>query len=157
MTLRGRFGVLVQQKGAWFDLGIVAVACSVGVTLALVVDPWAAPAAIAVLALVALKPWLFGTRRRRRTGSGEVLFDERDASIHRRATALGFTLSYVAFIAACMAPWTVVYLIGGEDVVSVHLLVVPVLVGWLVAIMTSAVATLAAYGRRSADDEAGGP
>lgn len=142
--------MLPMQKQAWFDLGVVVAACTVAALLAILVAPRAALSGIAVLALAAVKPWLFGSRRTRRSGSGEVLFDERDEFIRSRATSLGFTLSYVAFIVACMGLWAAFYLFRGEDVAPVDLLVVPVLVGWLVAIVASATATLLAYDRQRA-------
>jgi hypothetical protein len=150
--------MLPMQKRAWFDLGVVVAACAVAAILALLIGLRVSMAAMAVLALVAVKPWLFGSGRKRRSGAGEVLLDERDEFIRRRATTLGFALSYVAFILACLGPWGAYYLFRGEDVVPVDLLVVPVLVGWLVAIVASAVATLIGYSRHRAEpgeDEGG--
>jgi hypothetical protein len=148
--------MLPLQKRAWFDLGVVVAACAAYVILALIFDLWIALTAMALMVLLALKPWLFGRRPGGRTGSGEVVFDERDARISRRAASVGFNLSYVASIVACMVMWAAFYLLRGEDVVSVHLLVVPVLVGWVVAVAASAIATLLAYSRQSVVAEEGG-
>ena len=139
--------MLPQQKSAWFSLAVTAAVCLGFAVVALIVDVRTATACMAILALLALKPRLFG----RKTKKGEVLFDERDQFIAKRAALAGFTASYLTFVIACMAIWGVAYLAQGLEEVSVHVLILPVLAGWVVAEAAHAVAVLVLYGREGCD------
>ena len=136
-----------QQKKAWFSLCIVATACASFALLAFTVNVQTGMAAMSLLALLALQPMM----ERKWRKSSEVVYDERDRFIARRAKLIGFCASYLAFVLANMVPWFVVHLGQGHEEVSVHLLVMPVLAGWVVAISGTSIAALVFYGREDRD------
>lgn len=140
--------MLPQQKRAWFTLAAVALACVCFAVLAILINPPTGLASISFFPLLALRPWLF----RGKTVGGAIQLDERDAAFAHRSTTIGFTISYVSFILACMIPWAVQYLVRGEAQISVHLLVMPVLVAWITALAGSAISLLILYGREEGGD-----
>jgi hypothetical protein len=79
--------------------------------------------------------------------------DERDVSIARRATALGFGASYLFFVLALFGVWLVVFVLQGESHVSVDVLPMIVFPGFMVAILIRAVAVLVGYARHAEADD----
>jgi hypothetical protein len=141
--------MLPQQKRAWFTLAVVAATCICFAALAILVSPPTGLVSMAFLALLALRPRLFRTK-----APGETIeLDERDAAFARRSATIGFAISYVSFIFACMIPWAVQYLARGQAEISVHLLIVPVLVAGITALAGSAIALLILYGREEGGDD----
>jgi hypothetical protein len=87
----------VLTKIAWFHLTLGLLCLAGYLVIRAMVGPEPANAAIAILAPVGLTPVIF--RR--------PLADEREVLINRRATTLGFALSYLLIVVACMAIWAV--------------------------------------------------
>jgi uncharacterized membrane protein len=132
-----------EQKRAWLAV-VSGCLCVVGFgILALLFN---AKVAVAAFAFYGLNG--FGTFIGRR----EKL-DERDLSIARRATLAGGILSYTVFVFALMAIWTVVFLLRGQEQVSVHALPMVVMFGAIVLYLGRGITLLALYRRHAEADD----
>lgn len=133
-----------EQKRAWVGV-VVGIVCLVGY---LVLLPFFGPmVAFAVLGLFGI------TGFTGLIGRGEKA-DERDKSIARRATLGGAMASYLAFITGCMGTWFVVFMFQGNGRVSVHVLPVITMLGFVVFYFVRSVVVLVLYGRHvEADNE----
>ncbi len=132
-----------EQKRAW--LGVISLtACIVCyLVLLLFFGPRVATAGFALFAVNGYAANI---------GRGEQV-DERDRAISKRANVLGFTMSYGAFVLACMGTWIAVRMFGGEKSVPVHVLPTIAMFGFIVGYFTRSVAILVLYGRAvEADD-----
>lgn len=126
----------MEQKRAWFVLGVFAVAVATFLVLIPIVSASVAWGALGLFGFAGLTPLLF-----RKTGSpGEVTLDERDQVIVERATLAGGVLSYVWFVLACMVPWFV-YMFRGYKTISIHTLPIVVICG-AIAFMVARAATI---------------
>ncbi|HIJ54342.1 MAG TPA: hypothetical protein HPP66_14505 [Planctomycetes bacterium] len=130
------------QKLAWFNLKVVAVGGSVSLlTIAIslaageVVISYLGFLILAVTALImALSPLLV------RKEPGRVTFDERDATIEKKAHYVGYCILWCVFIVTCLiAIPTAGFAILATALVTVQLV--------------QSVATLLQYGRRGKENE----
>lgn len=83
------------QRQAWFNLAVV----SGTLVLVLALVPLMGPGAqggFGLLGLLGLGPLFLRSR------AGEVVFDERDAVIRRRAGIIAYSVFWVAFVASCV-------------------------------------------------------
>lgn len=124
------------QKKAWFSLRVVAIGGSLGLlTIAVslvvgeVVISYFGFLILAVAALImALSPLLLSKE------PGRVTFDERDATIEKKAHFIGYCLLWCIFIATCL----IAIPIAGFAILATALVTVQ---------LVESVATLAQYGR----------
>ncbi len=129
------------QKEALFNLVIVTL------TLAMVLALYPflgrrAAGGFGMLGFLGFGP-LFYWRHR-----GQVIADERDQLIRRRATIFAYTVFWLAFVASSMLAWAVY---GGNGAVPVPVLMNAVWVGLMLVIGMHAIATLVQYGRGGCD------
>ena len=130
-----------EQKRAWFvvvsfavvSVGILALAPFAGLGRA-----WHTIGLCGPLFLVSFL--LF----RKKRDSTEVVEDERDRMIWRKAWYAGAMSSYVAFVAGCFIPWAV-YSIQGRESIEVDALNAILISGAVVLFLVRAVATLVLY------------
>ncbi len=130
------------QRNAWFNLVVVLVAVALVVGLRVLMGWPRAIAGFGTLGLLGFGP-LFYRRR-----GAEVVADERDASIQRRSLVLGYTLFWLAFVAACVS-LPMVY--GEKGCVPVWLVMSSVWWGLAIVYGVAAAATLVQYGREGGD------
>ncbi len=127
----------VEQKRAW--LCVITMAVCVVAYLSL--TPFMGPRiAFSVFALFGLNMFSVFFREKEKP-------DERDKAIIRRATGLGFAASYSAFVLCYIGIWAVVYKIQGDESVSVHVLGMTTMFGFIAYYFTRSVAILVLYGR----------
>jgi hypothetical protein len=89
----------LQEKRAWYALGIALAALAIYFALLTAgVGRGASSAALSLAALLGFLP-LLGWRARR---SGDVLLDERDATIARSAALIALSVVWVAFVAVAV-------------------------------------------------------
>jgi hypothetical protein len=135
-----------EQKRAWVGIGS-GIACVVGY-IALV--PFVGPlGATVALTLALVYPFAFlvfpGWKEKP---------DERDRTISRSATSIGFMASYMAFVSGCMGVWFVAHEWQGRKMVSVHVLAVVTAFGFAVFCLVRSLAVLRLYGRHVESDRA---
>jgi hypothetical protein len=132
------------QRNAWFNLGVVLLSVALVVGLSTAIGWLRAQGGFGVLGLLGFGPLFFRKR------GGRVVADERDREIQRRSLILGYSVFWLAFVAACVSP----LMVYGERG-SVPVVLVASAVWWGVAIVygVSALATLVQYGR-GVDDAA---
>jgi len=138
-----------QQKIAWFQLVVIAVA-----TVASVVNSWlymqkygytflrawwfgTGWPVILCISLVVLAPVFFRKKK------GRINFDERDLIIDRRAVRIGFGASFFFFMAVCAAIWVTV---GIDTAIPAYWLGRIILGVWLIAALVHALTTIVCYG-----------
>ena len=71
--------------------------------------------------------------------------DERDISIVRKATIIGFAASYLIFVLGLMSVWFAYFLFHGRSQVSMHVLPAIVFLGGMTLWLVRAVAVLVGY------------
>jgi len=142
------------QKIAWLNLIVVAITL-VATTAAVIAFtfgagmPWALHGlgfgGIVVLTLIS--PLVFRAKKKRQ---GEVIFDERDEKIHRRANEASDIASGALFLVVCMGGFFVVGLSG-----SIPVLVLPLMVCWafVAGKLAYSVTILIQYGWRGKDGQ----
>ena len=117
------------QKMAWFNLIVVAI--TIGVTTAVVISltlSYGMPSALVglgfggIVVFSLISPLVFRAKKRR---AGEVIFDERDEQIHRKADKASDIASQALYLAVCIC---VVFVVGLSG--SVPALALPVMVCW---------------------------
>jgi uncharacterized membrane protein len=103
----------VQEKQAWFMLAVIGLTGLVYGALGLAVGfhTWTL-GTLGLLGFAGLAP-LIGQRNR---GRGEIIFDERDVLISRRAGNAAFGIVWLVFVAGMMAPF---FLKGPEATITV--------------------------------------
>lgn len=125
-----------QQRKAWFDLGVFAAALAAYLVLLPLVGALPALGSLGLLGLWGLGGQIFYHRRGR-----WIVFDEREEEILRRSTAIAYNVFWIAFVAGCMIPWSVLFR-RGQETISVQVLPHLVFGGLIVVMVTRAVATL---------------
>ena len=133
--------MVVQQKVAWFNLAVLSAALLAYIIL---IPLFGAPAALGAFGICGLCG--FGVPFYRRRSSG-VSSDERDEFILKKATLAGYGTFWVLFVAVSMTTWGVIRYVKHQETVSVDVLPVLVLGGWLAFMFTQSIATLIQYGR----------
>ena len=135
----------VQQKVAWYNLGVLAAAV---VIYGILVPFLGAVPALGAFGICGL--WGLGILFYRR-GRGEVLVDERDRLVSLRAQVAGLWVFWECFIAACMITWAVLRYGKGQHTVPVEILPAMVFGAMIVFLLTHSIAVLAQYGRSRGD------
>lgn len=134
--------MLPQQKEAWFHLILVAICALLYGAAAWWLGYMPALGVFGLLGLAGLTP-LFYLRRRR--GERFCPGDERDKMIALSATAGGFAIFWVTFVVACMTIWWIVR--SHSQTVSVNILPLIVLGGWIIFWISRATFILLLYRR----------
>jgi len=131
-----------EQKRAWLFIGVLVVSLLVYMGLIPFLGPAAAMGAFGLMGLTGFMAVI---------GRKDV-YDERDIAISRKATLIGFVVSYEVFVFACMGTWAVVFLWQGKDSVSVHGVAFITGLGFAAAFLARSIAILVLYGRRMEAD-----
>ena len=76
-------------------------------------------------------------------GQGKVRFDERDQLFYMRAWFLGYSASYLFFVIVCMTTW---FIYGPKGTISVNMLPLTVIGGFMALALVYSIAILAQYG-----------
>jgi hypothetical protein len=76
--------------------------------------------------------------------AGEIVYDERDESIKKKAVTTAYTAFWVAFIFGCIIPW---FILGPKGSVSVGVLPLMLFCAALVVRIVWSVAIIVQYGR----------
>lgn len=134
-----------QERIAWFNLTVMGLALLVFLILMPVLGPKRATGAFGLTGLMGL-PAILALRKQRRD---EVVEDERDQSIRLKSTVVGYSVFWVYFVGACMVPYS---LRGQQGMISVEVLPIILMGGFLVLMLSGAIATIVQYhwGRRNA-------
>lgn len=139
------------QKIAWFNLVVIfigLVLCIIAVSvLAFVAFVSERPLRgalwglgfIGIIGFTGLSPFLF------RKAKGQIEFDERDQLYNMRAWFLGFCASYLLFVIVCMTTW---FIRGPKGTISVNVLPLTVMGGFLALMLVHSLAILGQYGWR---------
>ncbi len=134
-----------QEKRAIFELSILAIAVVVFLSLMPSYGIRTAVAAFGVLGFWGLGPILFS---RKKTPS-EVIEDEHDILIKRKATQIAFAIFWVYFVVSSMTIWFSHFKAG---VVSVDAFPLLVLGGWTLFTLTFSLSTIYQYRQGTASD-----
>ena len=133
------------QKIAWFNLTVIVVSLLLAgtaiSTLTIIVGMPGALGGLGFLGflgLLGLQPVLF------RKDKSKVSYDERDMLISRKAVILGFTVSYLFFVFACMGCW---WYAQADGMIDVRVLPLIVLGGYIASEFTRSISLLVQYGR----------
>lgn len=137
------------QKIALFNLGVIlislllsGIAVAILAFLALVAElPLRAALGglgfMGIIGFTGLSPLLF------RKAKGQVEFDERDQLYNMRAWFLGFCASYLLFVIVCMTTW---FIYGPMGTISVNVLPLTVMGGFMALMLVHSLAILRQYG-----------
>lgn len=143
------------QKIAWFQLGVVGIVTVASIILMAIfmrkyeyefLEAWWIGSAYPtpLLVLTVLAPVFIRKKKR------QIVFDERDLMIDRRAMVIAFGSTYAFFIAVCFTTWVAA---GLDSLIPAYWLIRIVLGGWITAIVAHALTTLVCYGRGGKDGE----
>ena len=124
-----------EQKRAWLIVIVFVVSVVLFAVLAPFIGARAAIGAFGFFGVGGLAGFI---------GRGEKP-DERDISILRKATMLGFAASYLIFVLGLMGVWFAVFMFHGRSQVSVHVLPAIVGLGGITHYLVRAVAILVGY------------
>lgn len=122
-----------QEKNAWFNLGVFALAA----TLFAIAFPHIGLRATGCLGILGL--WGFGPAFYRR-GKAGVNLDEREQTIQRRAHMAGYSLFWVSFVVFIMFTWH--HHRGGTITIQADNLPLFLIGGMAVLVMTESIAML---------------
>jgi hypothetical protein len=134
------------QKMAWFTLVVLGLALGLSVAAFCVgyfilgVPAERAAAGfgfIGIMGFVGLTPILF------RKDKDKVPCDERDLTIHRKATIAAYGTFWLLFVAAAMVPW---FITGPNGTIPISYLPWMVFGGMFVVMLVQAIITLTQYG-----------
>jgi hypothetical protein len=127
------------QKYARFNLAVFGLA----VAVYLVAMPFIGPkAALGAFGLCGL--WGLGARYVRRGRDGKPTIDERDQQIWQQSTVAGYSIFWLAFVAACMLPW---FIAGPNGSIPVQVLPLYVGAGWATFMVVQSIVILVQYAR----------
>jgi hypothetical protein len=144
------------QKAAWFNLVVILISLLLSgmavAVLAFVAFVAERPLRLAlgglgfmgIIGFTGLSPLLF------RKAKGQVEFDERDQLYNMRAWFLGFCASYLLFVIVCMTTW---FIYGPKGTISVNVLPLIVMGGFLASILVHSLAILVQYGRTNTGEK----
>lgn len=103
---------------------------------------YAGTAFLGLCGLLGFQPFLF------RKDKGKVSFDERDLVISRKSVILGFTVSYLFFVFACMGCW---WYARADGMIDVKVLPVILFGGYIMSELFRSASLLIMYGRGAKD------
>ena len=141
------------QKIARFNLIVILIALSlstiaVGVLYFVVGMPMRRALSgfgfIGICGLMGLSPLLY------KKEGDKVSFDERDRLYNMRAWFAGYCLSYLFFVVVCMTTW---FIYGFKGTISVNVLPLTVLGGYMALILAHSLAILVQYDRTNRGDK----
>jgi uncharacterized membrane protein len=130
------------EKHAWFNLTVLALSLTAFGVLLPIFGLRIASGAFGLLGFWGLGPILFFVKQR----TGETLTDERDEAIRKTASQQAFALFWLYFVGSCITIWA---LNLKTATVSVDVLPLLVVFGWMVFVLVHAVSTLIQYRRLS--------
>ena len=128
------------ERSAWFELTVATLAAVAYGALFLLFGSGPALGALALMALTAFGPSNRGAAR----GAPRVALDERDHAIMARSSLVGYSVFWLAFVAATMGVWA---LRGGRGSIAVDTLPLFPAAGWVVLTIGRSIATLVQYAR----------
>ena len=137
------------QKIAWFNLIVLLVSlaltgAAVGILAVIIGMPRALGGCgfLGISGLLGLAPILF----RKKQGQPEL--DERDLLIFRRASIVAYSIFWVYFTFACMAPWLIL-----DQGATIRVVMLPVMLagGFVIVQLIQSIAVLVQYGRGGKD------
>ena len=137
------------QKIAWYNLIVMLVSlaltgAAVGTLAAIVGMPGALGGFgfLGISGLLGLSPILF---RKKRSQSD---LDERDLLIFRRASLVAYSIFWIYFTLACMAPWFVL-----DQGATIRVVMLPLMLvgGFFIVQLIQSIAVLVQYGRGGKD------
>jgi hypothetical protein len=133
-----------MQKFAWFNLGVIALTLLAVLSLLPLLGRGAF-GGVGFLGLIGFGPFFF------RRKPGQVVIDERDLLIQRRAWILAYSFFWVAYVLAAvlLAPW--VY--GQDGAIPVWVVQCSVWCGFMLVWALASAAILAQYGGGPRDAE----
>ncbi len=138
-----------QQKIAWFNLIVVLTALTLsGIAIAVLAFGVGLPlhratagfGFIGIVGLCGLSPVLF------RKEKGQVELDERDLSIHKKASLAAYSIFWLLFVLAAMIPF---FILGPKGTISVRYLPAMVFGGMIIVMLVQSIVTLEEYGWRN--------
>jgi|GEM_PF-1167543 len=132
------------QKKAWYSLAVVATCLAVLAALIPVLGPARAQGGFGVMGLLGFSQVLFRGRR------GEIVNDERDDEIRRRATMISHVVFWIVFIQVGVA---CPFIYGSNGAVPVLVVQYFLWLAFSLIVTVAAVATLVLY-RLGRDDAA---
>jgi hypothetical protein len=125
-----------QQRWALFNVTIAGITLVLFLIVCPVLGPLRAQGVLGLIGFSGFAPLLFRKRK------GEVWGDERDRLIQLRASNIGFGLFWFLFVVGLMSVYAV---LRNTTVISVEILPLIVLFGWLAFILCQGVALLVLY------------
>jgi hypothetical protein len=133
--------MVAHQRVAWFNLAVLGAAVLTCLVLIPVIGVSAALGAFGICGLCGFTVLFY--RNTRKT----VLVDERDEFILKKVNMAGLWIFWELFVAAAMITWGVMRYIKHTVTVSVDVLPLLVLGGWLAFMFARSIAILILYGR----------
>ncbi len=128
------------EKQAWFNLGVLGLAIATFCVLLPILGVQRAAGAFGLLGLLGFSP-LFYTATKR---NPHVISDERDQMIQSKTWVIAYSVFWVVFVGGSMAVWAVY---RSQGSISVNVLPMFPLVGWIVLTLVQSLVTLLQYGR----------
>ena len=125
------------QKHAWFNLAVVGLTVVVCVALA----PFLGPKAQGAVGLLGLQGFGMLYFRKR---PGQVLADERDLDIVRRAGIVAYSVFWLVFVIACVGAS---FLYSERGAVPVSVVQISVWIGWMLVSSVTSLSVLIQYGQ----------
>jgi len=125
-----------MQKASWYTLAVVFLAVTAYLILSLFIGPKAALSAFGFLGFIGLSAKYYKNRK------GEVLADERDSEIARKAMHAGFFIFMLYAIVAFLAIW---FWPDFEEAIPKYIFFSYVVLGWIIFESTRAITTLLLY------------
>ncbi len=129
-----------HEKQAWFNLAVVGLAMATFFVLLPLFGVQRALGAFGWLGLLGLSPLFYRAKK----GNSQVVSDERDYLIQSKAGLIAYSVFWMVFVGGSMGVWA---LYRDHGYISVDILPVFPLVGWVVLTLVQSVATLVQYGR----------
>lgn len=127
------------QKFAWWNLGVFGLAVILFLVTLGFVGPQGATASFSVCAL-----WAFGAYILRSRRDGKVAMDERDRQIWGFSLLAGYSIFWVAFVAACLLPR---HIYGPNGSMPVDILPLYLPAAWTIIMVTQSIVILVQYAR----------
>jgi hypothetical protein len=128
-----------HEKEAWFNLAVLGLAIATFFALLSFLGVQRAIGAFSLLGLLGISPIFYLTRKR----NSQVVSDERDQMIHSRTWVIAYSVFWVVFVGGSMTVWAIY---RNQGHISVDILPMFPLVGWIVLTLVQSVVTLVQYG-----------
>jgi hypothetical protein len=129
-----------QEKQARFNLAVLALTLSTFLVLLPFLGVQRSMAAFAWLGLLGFSPILYVMQKR----NSQVVSDERDLMIQSRTWVIAYSVFWLVFVGGSMTLWAIY---RNQGYISVNILPMFPLVGWIVLTFVQSVATLSQYGQ----------